>query len=559
MAQLILDGEATGPVLHCEEGLSFWGGVDPDTGTIIDVHHPCHGRSVAGTILVMPTSRGSCSGSGVLLQLALNGKAPAAMVFTAPEEILTLGAVIARRLFDKPVAVLRLEGDEGAVLARAEVATITGHVLEADGVTLDLQPIRKEALRLTQGDRDRLSNAAPAPIRLAMDAICTMAVAVGAEQLVDVSRGHIDGCILAHDANLIFAERMATLGANVSIPTTINAISADHGNLGAHGMEPGFEDKARRLADAYVTMGARPTFTCAPYLLGDVPELGEKIGWSESNAVIYANSVLGAQTAKLPDYLDLFVAMVGRAPDTGMYTATNRRPSVIIDCDVPTGHDDSLWPLIGWTAGHLARDHVPVLRGLADLAPTPDDLRAVCAAFGTTAAAPMLHVSGVTPEADLPPTSDAATTHIGRHDLLQAWQELNAGQEEIDLVAIGSPHASLPEMRQFSAHMDGQVRNSATDVIVTVGRGILDEASAQGILARLEACGVRVIPDICWCSITEPVFPPGARNLMTNSGKYAHYAPGLSGRSVRFGSLKDCAEAAVTGQVSRQPPDWLSS
>ena len=99
MSIVIVQADAAGEVLSSHEGLSFWGGVDPLTGRVIDVHHPWHGRSIAGKILVMPTSRGSCSGSGVLLELALNGHAPAALVFSETEEVLSLGAVIAARLF----------------------------------------------------------------------------------------------------------------------------------------------------------------------------------------------------------------------------------------------------------------------------------------------------------------------------------------------------------------------------------------------------------------------------------------------------------------------------
>ena len=95
----LVEGSASGEVLACAEGLSFWGGVDPLTGRIIDVHHPDHGKSVTGKVLTMPTSRGSCSGSGVLLELALNGLAPAALVFSEDEETLTLGALVAGRVF----------------------------------------------------------------------------------------------------------------------------------------------------------------------------------------------------------------------------------------------------------------------------------------------------------------------------------------------------------------------------------------------------------------------------------------------------------------------------
>lgn len=558
MSKIVVPQDAAGEVLYCDDGISFWGGVDPATGTVIDVHHPWHGLSLAGKIVVMPTSRGSCSGSGVLLQLALNGNAPAALVFSTAEEVLTLGAVIAARLFEKPVAVAHLSPEDFLPVSAASRVSIRGSTLEAGDTRLELQSVRPTDLNLTADDRLRLLADPSDPTVLAMDVICTMASALGAKRLTKVSRGHIDGCILAHDANLIFAERMAALGAKVSIPTTINAISIDHGDGTDQGMSAGFVDAARRLADAYVTMGARPTFTCAPYFLGQGPEFGEKIGWSESNAVVFANSVLGARTAKLPDYLDLFVAMTGRAPDIGMYVAERRRPSLIIDCDVPVHPDDSLWPLIGWIAGRLAPDRVPLLTGLEHLAPTQDDLRALCAAFGTTSASPMLHVAGVTPEADLPPMRKAGTRKIARAEIVAAWQGLNSGPEYVDLVAIGSPHASFAEMAQLSDLLDGRTRHADTYVIVTVGRDVLKRAIDAGLVARLEASGVKVIPDLCWCSITEPVFPPKARNVMTNSGKYAHYAPGLSGRSVRFGSLKACAEAAVSGLAPKRLPEWLS-
>ena len=558
MSKFIVQAEATGDVLYSDEGLSFWGGVDPLTGRVVDVHHPWYGHEIAGKILVMPTSRGSCSGSGVLLELVLNGRAPAALIFSMAEETLTLGAVIAARFFDKTIAVAHLESEEFDALSQVPEATIRENVLFFRKNKCTLRPLQKFDLKLSPLDKLRLSGDPTDPTTLAMEVICIMAVALGAERLTDVTRGHIDGCILAHDANLIFAERMAELGAKVQIPTTINAISVDRENSASYGLPTSFENAASRLADAYVKMGAQPTFTCAPYLLDDVPQLGEIIGWSESNAVIFANSVLGAQTAKLPDYLDLFVAIIGRAPDTGMYNVECRRPSLAIDCWVPEHHDDSLWPLLGWIAGRLSPDRVPLLRGLAHHEPSHDDLRALCAAFATTSASPMLHVAGVTPEAELPLTAGAESVSISPPDLVEAWTSLNSGLEAVELVAIGSPHASYDEVAKFCEFLGGRSRCLGTDVIVTLGRSILKQATEAGLVQQLEVCGVKVIPDLCWCSITEPIFPTMARNLMTNSGKYAHYAPGLCGRTVRFGSLRDCAEAAVTGKACKHPPGWLS-
>ena len=558
-ATLFVRNDTGGEVLTCREGLSFWGGVDPDTGVIIDTHHPDHGASLAGRIVLMPSSRGSCSGSGVLLQLSRNGKAPAALVFREAEDILTLGAIISARLFDRPVAVLRLPAETYEALSRAAEAEIKGNTLLFAERQVELSRPQTRGLRLSETDRDRLAGRDGQARQIAMEVLCLMAAAQGARGLIDVSRAHIDGCILAHDANLDFAEKMDALGAKTVIPTTINAISVDRENWQDQRVPADFGAKASRLADAYVHMGGRPTFTCAPYLLDDVPEQDEAIGWSESNAVIYANSVLGARTQKHPDYLDLFIAITGRAPNTGVYLAENRRPVCEIRVALPASFDDALWPMLGWLAGSRSPAGIPVLTGLKHLSPTPDDLKALCAAFGTTSAASMLHVRGHTPEGGLPLAVDARLEEITPDDLRQLWREFNAGDDRVDLVAIGSPHASLAETRRFADLLDAQHCHYGTRAIVTVGRKTLAGMAAEGILDRLKTAGVTVIPDLCWCSITEPVFPEDASVIMTNSGKYAHYGKGLTGRNMRFGSLEACAAAAVTGRARPSLPAWLAS
>lgn len=557
-ALMIVPSDVEADVLACHEGLSFWGGVDPDRGQVIDAHHALHGVSLAGKIVLMPTSRGSCSGSGVLLQLALNGCAPAALVFREDEEVLTLGALIARHMFDRSVAVLRLGADAYDALQAAPSARISNGRLTGTGLSIDLHSLSQQDLDLTPDDKAKLAGDHGKPIALAMEVICAMAATQGARRLIDVTRGHIDGCIYAHEANLIFAETMAELGAQVCIPTTINAISVDRDNWTTHDLPAAFGQSASRLADAYVQMGACPSFTCAPYLADDAPQLGEDIGWSESNAVIFANSVLGARTAKHPDYLDLFIALTGRAPETGVYLADNRHPRIVLDVERPSGHDDALWPLLGWIAGRLSPDRVPVLRGLEAAEPGRDDLRALCAAFGTTSAAPMLHVAGVTPEHHLAPVQDAPCVSLTRADLANAWQLLNTGPSNIDLIALGSPHFSLEETRRFAEFMQGRTVHPDVRVIITLGRDILAQAQCEGLTHRLRASGVQIYSDLCWCSIIEPMFPTKARTVLTNSGKYAHYATGLSGRDVRFAGLAGCARAAETGQVPSEPPGWLT-
>ena len=316
-ARSILAGEASGPVVASPEALSFWGGVDPATGQVIDVHHPLHGRCLTGGVLVMPTSRGSCTGSGVLLELILGGRAPAALVFREAEDVLTLGALIAAEMFGRPLPVLRLDGEAFDVLSRAPFARIGRDAIEADGLSIPVSHPAAGALDLDASDRAMLDGAQGAAAMQAMRIVCAMALQQGARSLIDVAQGHVDGCIYASPANLTFAEKMASMGARVRVPTTMNAISVDRANWQAQGVAPDFGDPAARLADAYVRMGCRPTFTCAPYLLETAPHAGEVVAWAESNAVVFANSVLGARTAKHPDFLDLCIALTGRAPHAG--------------------------------------------------------------------------------------------------------------------------------------------------------------------------------------------------------------------------------------------------
>ncbi|MFD0859096.1 cis-3-hydroxy-L-proline dehydratase [Roseovarius aquimarinus] len=558
MGRIIAEAKARGPILASAEGLSFWGGVDAATGCVIDAHHPLHGCSLAGKILLLPTSRGSCTGSAVLLELALGGNAPAALVFREEEDILTLGALIAGRMFGKPLGVLRLGAEDWERLAREGRAEIAGGRLLAGDWALDLAPPQEEALELSAADRAMLDGADGAAAQLALEVICKVAAGHGAARLTDVTRAHIDGCIYASPATLTFARRMADMGARVRVPTTMNAISVDHAEWRTQGVPPVFGNPAQALADAYVEMGARPSFTCAPYLLQEPPAFGEMIGWSESNAVIFANSVLGARSVKHPDFMDLFIALTGRAPLSGVYLDAGRAARRAVHADVPAGHDDALWPLLGWLIGRAAPDRIPLVTGLEETAPSEADLKALCAAFGTTSAAPMLHLAGITPEAEGALAADADAARIGAEDLASAWRQFNAAPAEVDLIAFGSPHFSAPECRALAAALAGRRCAEDTAVIATVGRDVLETIRADGTLAALAASGVQVVPDICWCSISEPVFPPSARTLMTNSGKYAHYAPGLSGRAVRFGSLADCADAAITGRAPERLPHWLA-
>ena len=570
----LVHGRGQGPLLYADLGLSLWGGVDPFSGEVIDRHHPLSGQSLAGRVLAIPSGRGSCTGSSVLLELILNGPAPAALVLAEPDEILTLGALVAEHVFDVQLPVLCI-----GHAAFAELAAHAGASVRVDGTHLQVfdsapadgwqaTPIAHDgshppSLTLSARDRAILAGEQGRAAQVAMQLVLRVAELQGARELLDVTQAHIDGCIYTGPACLRFAQQLLDWSARVCVPTTLNSISVDQRQWRALGIDPAFGEPASELGDVYMAMGAALSYTCAPYLLDSKPSLGEQVVWAESNAVVYANSVLGARTLKYPDYLDICIALTGRAPRSGSHLDEGRHARLLIEVETPQDADDSFWPLLGYHVGLLAGSDIPLLCGLERSAADSDALKAFGAAFATTSAAPMFHIAGITPEAPdvasaLGGKAPSKHLRVSIADLLGSWWELNSAEStRVELVALGNPHFSAGELAALAQLCEGRSIHPETALVVTCGRAVHEQATAAGHVATLERFGACLITDTCWCMLGEPVVPPGSRTLMTNSGKYAHYAPGLVGRQVHFGNLAACVEAACTGHNQGQLPAWL--
>jgi predicted aconitase/predicted aconitase with swiveling domain len=550
--RVLVSGSAEGEVLFTDTALSFWGGADAVTGEIIDRHHPLSGERLTGRVLALPTSRGSCTGSGVILELILNGQGPAAIVLEHPEAIITLGVIVAEEVFKRSIPVIAVGKEAFAALKTARRVRISDAVAE---IGYDIV--------LTDADRAILAGERGEAATVAMRMVLRMAALEGATDLIDITRAHIDGCIYTGPGGLAFAEKLRDLGGRVVVPTTLNAISVDHRRWHAQGVAEALGRPAAAVADAYVAMGAQPTFTCAPYLLDDRPARDEQIVWAESNAVVYANSVLGARTMKYPDYLDIAIALTGRAPKAGCHLPEERAPRVRVTVPPLEDADDSLWPLLGYLIGTVSPDAIPLVTGVSQHLPDTDALKAFGAAFATTSAAPMFHIADVTPEAQSPDAFAAldlptiALTHV---DLQRAWRELNgADPGPVQLVSLGNPHFSATELAALADLCRGKRRHASVPLVVTCGRAEMVKAEAAGDLEALADFGVTLVNDTCWCMVTEPIIPVDAEVIMTNSGKYAHYGPGLTGRTMRFGSLAACVDAAVTGKDRGSLPVWLAA
>src|ERR671935_2753222 len=323
-------------------------------------------------------------------------------------------------------------------------------------------------LQLNERDRAMLAGEEGPARQLAMSIVVRMADVYQARELMDISHAHIDSAIYLGDATLEFAERLASLGARVAVPTSLNVSGVDECGWKEWAVSPEWAAKAARQMLAYEKMGAAPTWTCAPYQTRARPVLGQQIAWGESNAIAFANSVIGARTERYPDLLDICCAITGRVPAVGLHLTKNRAGQLWLRVsDVPPAvqQDDQFFAVLGHLVGKLAEDRIPVIDGII-ISPPEDQLKAFAAAAASSGRVALFHMIGITPEAT---TVDAAfqgrapaeSIDVTVADLREARKELTtADGRELDMVILGSPHFSLAEFRALAPLVAGKRANS---------------------------------------------------------------------------------------------------
>jgi predicted aconitase/predicted aconitase with swiveling domain len=419
-------------------------------------------------------------------------------------------------------------------------------------------------LTLSAADQAMLAGEHGPATQMAMRILVTMAEVYGAERLLDIESAHIDGCLYHGYSGLEFAERLAAGGAQVVVPTTLNVGAMDliHPEVFQGTDQVG--RWATRMMEVYQAMGCRPTFTCAPYQAMHRPALGAQVAWAESNAIVFANSVLGARTNRYGDFIDICAAITGRAPDVGLHRAENRRGQVLFRLtDVPDRlrQEDVLFPVLGYALGARTGTRIPVVDGLPATT-TEDQLKALGAAAASSGGVALFHAVGVTPEA---PTLEAAfqggtpdeVIDITLSDLRETLGVLSTAPDgPIDVVALGSPHFSLAEFAQLMPLIAQYPPAPEVEFIVCTHRIVLAMLEQRGWLATLRAAAVQVIVDTC--VVVTPIVRARGGVLMTNSGKFAHYSPGNIGLQVVFGSLEECVRSGAAGEVWRDGGLWAA-
>jgi len=424
-------------------------------------------------------------------------------------------------------------------------------------------------MKLSDEDKRMLDGGRGEGTALAMRIVVRMASVQQADELMDVTAAHIDGCGLLSEVGVAFAERLVSGGARVRVPTTLNMGPLDLKNWRAFDVPKDFAEMAIRQGRAYEAMGCVPTWTCAPYQGYLTPRFGQQIAWGESNAIIYANSVLGARTNRYGDYIDICAAITGRVPKCGLHLTENRRGQVLlrlVDITDEVLSSEAFWPAMGHLLGPAAGERIPVIDALPANA-TDDQLKALGAAAASSGGVALFHAVGLTPEA---PTLEAAfggrrpeeTIDIRQADLDAALADLSTVADEgqaIDAVVLGCPHFSFAEFVELARLIEaepGRTVAPGVTFIVATGESSHALAARSPNLDVIRDFGGRITLDTCVFHC--PIIPPEAKVIMTNSGKCSYYAPGELGVEVVFGSLADCVRSAATGGVCRSASPWTS-
>jgi predicted aconitase len=354
-------------------------------------------------------------------------------------------------------------------------------------------------------------------------------IPIGSVQVAGVSYKSIA------DPGTEFLEDLAEKGAKVKVLTFLNPAGMDLENWEKLGFSKTFAKNQLRIMDAFKKMGIIVTSTCTPYLAGNLPRFREHIAWSESSAVSFSNSVIGARTNREGGPSALAAAICGKTPNYNLHLDENRHPHVKIKVDVDLEFSSDFGAL-GYFVGKQVKNKIPYFTGIKDA--DTDQLKALGAAMAASGAVALYHVEGLTPEADLVKKDNLETINIGIKELKEVYEKLNSGKEP-DIVILGCPHASLREISILADKLKG--KRLKKPLWICTSRVMKEAAERMGFVEIIEKAGGSIVADTCM--VVSPIEEMGYKVTGVNSGKAANYLPGFCKQEVVFADINKLIEA----------------
>jgi predicted aconitase len=396
-------------------------------------------------------------------------------------------------------------------------------------------------MQLTKQEQRMLDGEEGYAARKSMEILAALGDIFGAESLIKVGSVQVAGVSYHNlgDAGLEFLNELAKDG-KVRILTTLNPAGMDLENWKALGISEDFAAKQNQVIDAFERMGILVSCTCTPYLIGNLPRYGEHVAWSESSAVTFANSVLGAKTNREGGPSALAAAFVGKTPCYGLHLDENRKPDVTVKVEAKL-EKLSDWGALGYAVGKKAENKIAYITGVKDA--DVDELKSFCASVVTYGAKPLFYMKGITPASETVQAPKEAIT-IEQGDIQNAYDNINDEVSDIDFVCVGCPHCSIKEIAEIADLINGKKVSGNTELWVATSRTAKQLADKRGYTRVIEAAGGKFACDTCMA-----VAPLKGRfkSLATTSAKGCFYSR-HNLMKTKMGSLKECIDAAVTGK-----------
>ncbi|ANF23225.1 aconitase X catalytic domain-containing protein [Thermococcus piezophilus] len=347
-------------------------------------------------------------------------------------------------------------------------------------------------------------------LQKAMEILVALGEIYGADRLIPIKSAQIAGVSYKNigDAGIEFLRDFANAGAKVSVYTTLNPAGIG---------DDEFMEKQMKVLELYRKMGIEATSTCTPYYGANLPKFGDHLAWSESSAVSFANSILGARTNREGGPSSLAAAIVGKTPNYGLHLDENRKATVIIsvEANVRTFVD---YAALGYHLGKTLGNDVPYIKGLKpEMTEYLKEMGAAIAASGSIA---LYHVEGETPEYRGAITEKLETITIENSDIRAVKEQFADDWSEIDMILIGCPHTSLAEVKEIAELLSMRGRPLKIPLFITASRAVKALADSLGYTEIIERYNGRIIPDICF--VVSPI-KGWYKGVATNSGKSAFY------------------------------------
>jgi hypothetical protein len=391
-------------------------------------------------------------------------------------------------------------------------------------------------MKLTRTEEGMLSGTEGRATKKGMQILVALGEIYGAERLVRVSSVQVSGVSYKNlgDAGIEFLRDLASDG-RARVKSTLNPAGMDLVNWRSQGIGEDFARKQLEVIDAYMKLGLETSCTCTPYLAGNEPRFGEHIAWSESSAVVYANSVLGARTNREGGPSALAACLTGRTPLYGYHIDENRLPTLAVDVDVKLESAED-FSAMGYFVGRVVKNGVPYFRGVKDAG--LEELKTLSAALACSGGVTMFQMEGVTPEAK-GGVGGVQTASFTRRDLREARTGLNDDGDP-DFISVGCPHCSLEELATIAGLLRG--RKVTREFWVCCSRAVKRQSDERDYSRQIEASGARFACDTCM--VVAPIESMGYKVVATNSAKACHYLRN-NGLKVRFWSLSRCVLEAT--------------